>query len=86
MKPKGDHYEYIATYVDDIIVFSRSPMPIIDRIRKAFDLKGVGTPEYYLGGHFHIIKEVTGSLEVKNDDPKHHLSKKLFKEGITMFF
>ena len=48
MKPQEDHYEYIATYVDDIMVFSRNPMPIIERIRKAFDLKVVGTPEYYL--------------------------------------
>src|SRR5210317_1111810 len=50
MKPQDDHYEYIATYVDDIMVFSRIPMPIIDQIRKDFDLKGVGPPEYYLGG------------------------------------
>ena len=49
-------------------------------------MKGVGTPEYYLGGNFHIIKEVPGSLEAKNDDPKHHLSKKWLKEGITMAF
>src|SRR5210317_331316 len=76
MKPQEDHYEYIATYVDDIMVFSRNPIPIIERIRKAFDLKGVGTPEYYLGGNFHIIKEVPGLLEAKTDDHKHHLSKK----------
>src|SRR5210317_1421108 len=86
MKPQEDHYEYIATYVDDIMVFSRNPIPIIERIRKAFDLKGVGTPEYYLGRNFHIIKEVPGSLEAKNDDPKHHLSKKWLKEEITMAF
>src|SRR5210317_1164978 len=76
MKPQDDHYEYIATYVDDIMVFSRSPLPIIDRIRNAFDLRGVGTPEYYLGGNVYIIKEVPGLFEVKNDDPKHHPSKK----------
>ena len=86
MKSQEDHYEYIATYVDDIMVFSRNPMPIIKRIRKAFDLKGAGTPEYYLGGNFHIIKEVLGSLEADNDDPKHHLSKTWLKEGITMAF
>src|SRR5210317_1221035 len=86
MKPQEDHYEYIATYVDDIMVFSRDTIPIIERIRKAFDLKGVGTPEYYLGGNFHIIKKVPELLEAKNDDPKHHLSKKWIKEGITMTF
>src|SRR5210317_2078249 len=86
MKPQEDHYEYIATYVDDIMVFSRDPIPIIKRIRVAFDLKGVDTTEYYLGGNFHIIKEVPGLLEAKNDDPKHHLSKKGLKERITMAF
>src|SRR5210317_1840693 len=60
IKPQEDHYQYIATYVDDIMVFSRDPMPIIKRIRKAFGLKGVGTPEYYLGGKFHIFKEIRG--------------------------
>src|SRR5210317_2100534 len=86
MKPQEDHYEYIDTYVDNIMVFSQNPMPIIDKIRKAFDLKGVGTPEYYLEGNFHIIKEVPRLLEAKNDDPKHHLSKKWLKEGIKMAF
>ena len=39
-----------ATYVDDILVFSLDPMPIINCIRKDYILKGVGVPEYYLGG------------------------------------
>ena len=26
IKHKGDHYEYVATYVDDILVFSQDPM------------------------------------------------------------
>ena len=67
MRPKGDHYEYVATYVDDIMVFSRDCMAIIERIRKVFDLKGVGVPEYYLGGNFHTINEVPNTLEVDND-------------------
>ena len=31
-KPKGDHYEYIARYVDDVIVFSKDPMLVIQEL------------------------------------------------------
>ena len=35
----GDHYEYIATWVDDLLVFSKNPMKIIDQIKETYDLK-----------------------------------------------
>jgi len=50
MKRVGTHYEYIARYVDDIIVFSRDPMAIMKEIKEHYILKGVGEPRYYLGG------------------------------------
>ena len=31
--PAGDHYEYVATCVDDTLVFSRDPMSIISEIK-----------------------------------------------------
>ena len=52
----GDHYEYIARYVDDILIFSKSPMRIIIDLKKSYPLQGVGIPEYYLGGDFKIKK------------------------------
>ena len=48
--PDG-HYEYIANYVDDVISFSKDPMAVIEELRKDYLLKGVGEPEYYLGGN-----------------------------------
>ena len=45
------HYEYIANYVDDVICFSRDPMKVIEEIRSDYMLKGIGEPEYYLGGN-----------------------------------
>ena len=30
MRDMGDHYEYIATYVDDLTIASRDPQAIID--------------------------------------------------------
>ncbi|MEL6803635.1 MAG: reverse transcriptase domain-containing protein, partial [Bacteroidota bacterium] len=41
-----DHYEYLATYVDDLMMFSRDPGRRMEEIQKTFELKGVGGPEY----------------------------------------
>ena len=88
MKKQGDHYEYVATYVDDVLVFSKDPMTILDEIKMVFDLKGVGKPEYYLGGNFHSVSktQLPGVLETENDLPDHHLTPKWKKEDITMAF
>jgi hypothetical protein len=50
MKDCGTHYEYIARYVDDIIAFGKDPMATIDKVKRDYILKGIGRPEYYLGG------------------------------------
>ena len=46
------HYEYMAVYVDDLIIVSRNPMSVIEQLKQkgGYNLKGVGEPEYYLGG------------------------------------
>ena len=46
----GDHYEYIARFVDDVIAFSKDPMSIMKELEKVYVMKGVGKPQYYLGG------------------------------------
>jgi hypothetical protein len=46
----NNHYLYIATYVDDLMVYSKDCQTIIDKIEKDYILKGTGRPEYYLGG------------------------------------
>ena len=51
MKRVGDHYEHIATCVDDVTVCSKDPMCIINELKKEHILKGVGEPECYLGGN-----------------------------------
>ncbi len=86
IRPMGDHYEYLATCVDDLLVFSHKSMPIIEEIQKYFKLKGVGQQEYYLGGNFHSIKNIDSMKETGNDDPKHHLCTKWLKEGVKMTF
>ena len=49
MRKQDGHYEYIATYVDDLLVMSKKPLELIETLRKDYILKVVGAPEYYLG-------------------------------------
>ena len=51
IREMNDHYELIATYVDDLLIWSKDPMSLIEAFKKVYVLKGVGTPEYYLGGN-----------------------------------
>ena len=50
LRKVDDHYEYIAHYVDDVIVFSRNPMHLMEQLKQIYMMKGVGKPQYYLGG------------------------------------
>jgi hypothetical protein len=54
---KSSHYEYLATYVDDILIWSKDPMEVIKSLEKTYMLKSVGIPEYYLGGNVEFLGE-----------------------------
>jgi hypothetical protein len=43
---KSSYYEYLATYVDDILIWSKDPMAVIKSMEKTYMLKSVGIPEY----------------------------------------
>ena len=47
-----DHYEYVGGIVDDVLVFSKQADRVIEPLKDVyhFEMKGVGTPEYYSGG------------------------------------
>ena len=49
MRKMDDHYEYIATFVDDVTIFSKDPYKILNTLKKKYDFKNVGEPEYYNG-------------------------------------
>jgi hypothetical protein len=57
MIDKSSHDEYLATYVDDILVWSKDPMGIIKSLEKMYVLKSVGIPEYYLGGNIEVLAD-----------------------------
>ena len=54
MRDKGDHYEYIGVYVDDLIICTKEPRAIIEalQIEHKFKLKGTGPVEFHLGCDF----------------------------------
>ena len=58
MKDCGAHCKYVATYMDDVLAFGKKPLHTINELRKDYILKGVGPPEYYLGGD---IVELNGT-------------------------
>ena len=51
MRPNGNVYEYIASYVDDLCIAAKDPASIIDTLEKTYGykLKGTGPIEYHLG-------------------------------------
>ena len=53
-KDMGDHYDYVCVYVDDLMVVSKHPEEFFDLLTNKYKyiLKGVGPPEYHLGGNF----------------------------------
>ena len=57
MVDKSSHYEYLATYVDDILIWSKGPMAVIKSLEKIYLLQNVGIPEYYLGGNVEFLGE-----------------------------
>ena len=54
MRKRGDHYEYIGTYVDDLLIVSSEPQAIIDILLNVykFKLKGTGPISFHLGCDF----------------------------------
>jgi hypothetical protein len=57
MVDKSSHYEYLATYVDDILIWSKYSMAVIKSLEKTYMLKSVGIPEYYFGGNVEFLGE-----------------------------
>lgn len=52
MKDCRTHCEYIATWVYDLLIMSKGDKAVILELKKTYNLKGVGAPDYYLGGDF----------------------------------
>ena len=60
MRDKGDHYEYIAVYVDDLLIASKDPkaiLPDLLQVEHHFKLKGTGPISFHLGCDFFRDKD-----------------------------
>ena len=74
MRDMGDHYEYIAVYVDDLLIASKNPKDIIDILKNTynFKIKGDGPINYHLGCNFGRDKD--GTLY---SEPRQYIEKML---------
>eukprot|EP00978_Attheya_sp_CCMP212_P015199 scaffold39151_cov46-Attheya_sp.AAC.1 len=81
IRAQADHYEFIATYVDDLLVFSCDPNPIIDEIKDDYILKGVGEHEYYLGADMESLNQ-----EWQRDSVKSAISSNTYIKRVTERF
>ena len=61
MRDAGDHWEYLAVYVDDLMAIMKEPGKFFDVLKDKYKykLKGVGTPKYHLGGDFYRDEDGT---------------------------
>jgi hypothetical protein len=57
MVDKSSHYEYLATYVDDILIWIKDPRAVKKSLEKTYMLKSVGIPDYYLGWNAEFLGE-----------------------------
>jgi hypothetical protein len=57
MVDKSSHYEYFATYVDDILIWSKDPMAVRKSLGKTYILNNAGIPYYYFGGNMKLLGE-----------------------------
>jgi hypothetical protein len=81
MVDKSSHYEYLDTYVDDILIWSNNPMTVIKSLEKTYMLKSVGIPEYYLGGNVEVLGEAW-----KNQGLELAISAKTYIQNVILKF
>ncbi|KAL7581370.1 hypothetical protein ACA910_021962 [Epithemia clementina (nom. ined.)] len=57
----GTKYEYVAIYVDDLLIASENPKELIDQLKEKFKLKikGDGPLEYHLGCDYYLDPDGT---------------------------
>jgi hypothetical protein len=93
MRCVDEHYEYIATYVDDLAVSSKDPKAITNTLMNKYNLKlkGTGEIEYHLSMSFHrndrnelcispqwyIEKMVDNYKQLFGESPSHRLQSPL---------
>ena len=86
IKDMGDHYKYIGTFVDDVLLFSKKPEGILEKLKTkyGYKLKNVGPPEYYNGADM-LFNESTQCWEMSARTYIKNICEKIEKLfGITL--
>jgi hypothetical protein len=81
MMDNSSNYEYLATYLDDILIWSKDPIAVIKSLEKIYMLNSVGIPEYYLGGNVEFLGEAW-----KNQELGLHISAKTYIQNVIPKF
>ena len=62
----GKKYEYIATYVDDLIIVAEEPMNYLNAIKEKYPIRNIElNPEYYLGYNLEVRANNTIKISSK---------------------
>ena len=62
----GNKYEYIATYVDDLIIVAEEPMNYLNSIKEKYPIRNIElNPEYYLGNNLEVRANNTIKISSK---------------------
>eukprot|EP00957_Ditylum_brightwellii_P076848 5840882-Ditylum_brightwellii.AAC.1 len=63
MKDCKDHWEYVCTWVDDLLYAEQNGKSFYDALHELkYQLKGVSEPTYHLGGDFKRVTEPESML------------------------
>jgi hypothetical protein len=81
MVDNSSYSQYLATYVDDILIWSKDHMAVIKSLEKTHMLKSVGIPECYLGGDVEFLGEAC-----KNQGLRLALSAKTYIQNVVFKF
>jgi len=85
IKDCSSHYKYVAAYVDDVLIFGKVPMKIIDELKRDYILKGIGVPEYYLGCNMVTLDETWSKDKVHRAIPSETYIKNVISKYEDLF-
>jgi hypothetical protein len=81
MVNKSSHYKYLATCVDEILIWRKDPMAVMKSLEKTYMLTSVGIPEYHLWGNVEFLGEAW-----KNQGLVLALSAKIYIQNVISKF
>jgi hypothetical protein len=60
-----DHYEYIGTHTDDLMIVGKDPRSIMTKLEQSYTIKSIGPPRFHLGCDYRRNDDGTWSIGTK---------------------